>query len=58
MVALFAPSVVTGITLTKFCGVLVLAWAPSRLFRLYYFRMYLGIIVMGMYTHAYTLLCM
>lgn len=40
-------SVVTGITLTKFCGVAVLAWAPSRLFRMYYFRMYLGIIVLG-----------
>lgn len=40
-------SVVTGITFTKFVGVLVLAWAPSRLFQLYYFRMYLGIIVLG-----------
>ena len=40
-------NVVTGITLTKFVGVLVLAWAPSKLFRLYYFRMYFGIIVLG-----------
>lgn len=40
-------SVVTGITFTKFVGVLVLAWAPSHLFQLYYFRMYLGIIVLG-----------
>ena len=40
-------SVVTGITLTKFVGVLVLAWAPSALFRIYYFRMYMGIIVLG-----------
>lgn len=40
-------SVFTGISLTKFVGVLVLAWAPSALFRLYYFRMYLAIIVMG-----------
>ena len=31
-------SVFTGITLTKLVGVLVLAWAPSQLFRLYYFR--------------------
>lgn len=40
-------SVVTGIMLTKLCGVLILALAPSQLFRLYYFRMYLGIIVLG-----------
>jgi Niemann-Pick C1 protein len=40
-------SVVTGITLTKLVGVLILAFAPSQLFRLYYFRIYLGIIVMG-----------
>lgn len=40
-------SVVTGITLTKFCGVAVLGAAPSRLFRLYYFRMYLGIVLLG-----------
>ena len=39
--------VVTGITLTKLAGVVVLATAPSALFRLYYFRMYLGIIVLG-----------
>ena len=32
--------VITGITFTKFVGVVVLAWAPSTLFRLYYFRMY------------------
>jgi Niemann-Pick C1 protein len=35
-------SVFTGITLTKLVGVSVLAAAPSHLFRLYYFRMYLG----------------
>eukprot|EP01138_Halocafeteria_seosinensis_P004784 gb/GECG01004892.1/.p1 GENE.gb/GECG01004892.1/~~gb/GECG01004892.1/.p1 ORF type:complete len:1113 (+),score=109.87 gb/GECG01004892.1/:1-3339(+) len=40
-------SVITGITLTKFVGVVVLAWAPSELFRVYYFRMYLGIVIMG-----------
>lgn len=39
--------VVTGITITKLVGVMVLAWAPSVLFRLYYFRMYMGIIVTG-----------
>jgi hypothetical protein len=31
-------SVVTGITFTKLVGVLILARAPSQLFRLYYFR--------------------
>jgi Patched family len=40
-------SVFAGITLTKLVGVTVLALAPSQLFRLYYFRMYLAIIVAG-----------
>jgi Niemann-Pick C1 protein len=40
-------NVVTGITLTKLVGVLVLAWAPSKLFQLYYFRMYFAIIILG-----------
>jgi Niemann-Pick C1 protein len=40
-------SVFSGITLTKLVGVSVLAIAPSQLFRLYYFRMYLAIIVCG-----------
>jgi hypothetical protein len=40
-------SVFTGITLTKLVGVAVLAWAPSQLFRLYYFRMYASLIVVG-----------
>lgn len=39
--------VVTGITITKLVGVMVLNWAPSVLFRLYYFRMYAGIIACG-----------
>jgi Niemann-Pick C1 protein len=38
-----------GIGLTKFVGVLVLALAESTLFRLYYFRMYLGIILLGLF---------
>jgi Niemann-Pick C1 protein len=38
-----------GIGLTKFVGVLVLALAQSTLFRLYYFRMYLGIILLGLF---------
>lgn len=40
-------SVLTGITLTKLVGVAVLGIAPSALFRLYYFRMYAGIVVIG-----------
>jgi Niemann-Pick C1 protein len=40
-------SVLIGIATTKFIGVIVLAFAPSTLFRLYYFRMYLFIIIFG-----------
>ena len=40
-------SVLVGITCTKFIGVIVLAFASSTLFRLYYFRMYLFIIILG-----------
>jgi Niemann-Pick C1 protein len=40
-------SVLVGIATTKFIGVIVLAFAPSTLFRLYYFRMYLFIIIFG-----------
>jgi Niemann-Pick C1 protein len=40
-------SVLVGITFTKFIGVTVLAFAPSTLFQLYYFRMYLFIIILG-----------
>ena len=42
-------SVVVGIASTKFIGVMVLAFAPSTLFRLYYFRMYLFIILLGVF---------
>ena len=40
-------SIFIGIILTKFLGVLVLAFANSTLFKLYYFRMYLFIIILG-----------
>lgn len=40
-------SVLVGITFTKFIGVTVLAFAPSTLFKLYYFRMYIFIIILG-----------
>jgi len=48
-------SVVVGIASTKFLGVLVLAFAPSTLFRLYYFRMYMFIIVLGVWNGLFFL---
>lgn len=42
-------AVFIGIGLTKFVGVLVLGLAKSTLFRLYYFRMYLGIVFLGIF---------
>ncbi|KAA3672925.1 Niemann-Pick C1 protein, partial [Paragonimus westermani] len=43
-------SILRGITLTKLGGIIVLGSAKSRLFRIFYFRMYLGIIVFGVIT--------
>ncbi|CAL8072940.1 unnamed protein product [Orchesella dallaii] len=40
-------SVLSGITLTKFGGIVVLAFAKSPAFRMFYFKMYLGIVVFG-----------
>lgn len=40
-------SVFIGICLTKLIGVIVIAFAPSTLFKLYYFRMYISIVLMG-----------
>ncbi|XP_066912846.1 NPC intracellular cholesterol transporter 1-like [Clytia hemisphaerica] len=40
-------SVLSGITITKFVGVFVLWFSKSELFEIYYFRMYMGIIIMG-----------
>lgn len=48
-------SVVTGITLTKFLGVMILAFAPSTLFKIYYFRMYMFIIVLGVFNGLFFL---
>lgn len=48
-------SVVTGIATTKFLGVLILAFAPSTLFKLYYFRMYMFIIVLGVFNGLFFL---
>ena len=48
-------SVFVGIACTKFIGVLVLAFAPSTLFRLYYFRMYMLMIVAGTFNVKFNL---
>jgi len=40
-------SVFIGIACTKFIGVIVLAFALSTLFKLYYFRMYFLMIIAG-----------
>lgn len=40
-------SVFSGITLTKFGGILVLGFAQSQIFKVFYFRMYLGIVLFG-----------
>ncbi|RCH90278.1 NPC intracellular cholesterol transporter 1 [Rhizopus stolonifer] len=40
-------SVFCGITLTKFAGIIVLAFTRSKIFEVYYFRMYLTIVVLG-----------
>ncbi|XP_068202100.1 NPC intracellular cholesterol transporter 1-like [Palaemon carinicauda] len=40
-------SVFSGITLTKFGGIIVLAFAQSQIFQIFYFRMYLGMVIFG-----------
>ncbi len=40
-------SVFSGITLTKFVGVAVLGFASSKIFTIYYFRMYLAIVILA-----------
>ena len=42
-------TVFTGIAFTKFIGVVVLGFAPSEVFTLYYFRMYFCIILLGVF---------
>lgn len=42
-------SVLAGITLTKFIGIIVLAFATSQIFTIYYFRFYLVLVIIGAY---------
>ena len=39
--------VFSGITLTKIVGISVLAFASSEIFRIFYFRMYLTLVIFG-----------
>lgn len=48
-------SVFSGIAVTKFLGVCILALAHSRIFRIYYFRMWVALILTAS-THAFFLL--
>ncbi|KAG0727530.1 NPC intracellular cholesterol transporter 1 [Chionoecetes opilio] len=45
--ATMGSSVLSGITLTKIGGIFVLGFAQSQIFRVFYFRMYLGMVVFG-----------
>ncbi|CAG8628831.1 10260_t:CDS:2, partial [Paraglomus occultum] len=40
-------SVFSGITLTKFAGIVVLAFTRSKIFEVYYFRMYVAMVISG-----------
>lgn len=46
-VSRMGSSVLSGITLTKFGGIIVLGFAKSQIFKVFYFRMYLGIVLLG-----------
>lgn len=48
-------SVFIGIVSTKFIGVIVLGFAPSQIFQLYYFRMFICLIVSGFF-HGFIIL--
>lgn len=44
---LFYWQVFSGITLTKFGGIVVLAFSKSQIFKIFYFRMYLAMVLLG-----------
>uniref|UniRef100_A0AC35UI19 SSD domain-containing protein n=1 Tax=Rhabditophanes sp. KR3021 TaxID=114890 RepID=A0AC35UI19_9BILA len=46
-ISIVGPSVFTGITMTKFGGICILAFAHSQIFQVYYFRMFFGIVIIG-----------
>lgn len=48
-------SVLIGIIVTKLIGVFVLAFAPSKVFQIYYFRMYFFLILVGFF-HGFVML--
>ena len=48
-------SVVVGIVANKLIAILMLAFAASTLFRLYYFRIYLLIIIIGAFNGLFVL---
>ena len=41
------PAILSGITLTKIFGIFVLIFAKSKLFQVFYFRMFLSVILLG-----------
>ncbi|MGH0133736.1 UNVERIFIED_CONTAM: hypothetical protein FKN15_025418 [Acipenser sinensis] len=45
--AYMGSSVFSGITLTKFGGIIILALSKSQIFQIFYFRMYLAIVLLG-----------
>lgn len=45
--AVLTLQVFSGITLTKFGGILILALSKSQIFQIFYFRMYLSIVLLG-----------
>lgn len=45
--ATMGSSVLSGITLTKFGGIVVLAFSHSQIFQIFYFRMYMAIVLIG-----------
>jgi len=45
--AVMGSSVMSGITITKFVGIIILAFSKSQIFQIFYFRMYLSVVLLG-----------